>query len=102
MDTAGNVWEMAVSPYDPNTLVARGGAYFYDKNSASTVNRNLINKTFRHATVGFRVCALQRPTFSDRLHYPRVPSSGDERSASQPATFGQICFGPLLDVDSPM
>ena len=56
-DTVGNAFEMVLSPHDDAAIIARGGAYFYDKSSANAANRNVIYATFRHSTVGMRVCA---------------------------------------------
>ncbi|WP_276082564.1 nSTAND1 domain-containing NTPase [Nannocystis punicea] len=56
-DTIGNAYELTVSPYDHKQLNARGGAFYYNEFAARVPNRFEIAASFRHSTVGLRVCA---------------------------------------------
>jgi formylglycine-generating enzyme required for sulfatase activity len=56
-DLAGNVLEIVVSSEEPNRLVVRGGAYYFDAMSCRTNNRETIPSGFRDATAGIRICA---------------------------------------------
>ncbi|MDC0667880.1 bifunctional serine/threonine-protein kinase/formylglycine-generating enzyme family protein [Nannocystis radixulma] len=57
LDTIGNAYELVVSPFKPDQLGARGGAFYYNAFAAQAANRFEISRDFRHSTVGFRVCA---------------------------------------------
>ncbi|MBL9103779.1 MAG: SUMF1/EgtB/PvdO family nonheme iron enzyme [Myxococcales bacterium] len=56
-DTSGNVYEMTVSAHDPNAIVARGGAFFFDSFGSRIANRFPIEPNFRNYAMGLRVCA---------------------------------------------
>lgn len=56
-DTIGNAYELTVSPYDRKQLNARGGAFYYNEFAGRVANRFEIATSFRHSTVGLRVCA---------------------------------------------
>jgi formylglycine-generating enzyme required for sulfatase activity len=56
-DLAGNVLEIVVSSEEPDRLVVRGGAYYFDSMTCRSTNRETIPKGFRDATAGIRVCA---------------------------------------------
>jgi serine/threonine protein kinase/formylglycine-generating enzyme required for sulfatase activity len=56
-DTVGNAYEMTVSPHNPGQFNARGGAFYYNAFAARTASRFEIPASFRHSTVGLRVCA---------------------------------------------
>ena len=60
-DMAGNVWDMVASSVGDDNVVARGGAFFYDNATALAANRYEVDPTFRHSTVGLRVCATYPP-----------------------------------------
>jgi formylglycine-generating enzyme required for sulfatase activity len=54
-DLAGNVWEwVRATKGEP---VARGGAYYYDRNTSRSTNRQVPEPTLRDVTVGVRICA---------------------------------------------
>jgi serine/threonine protein kinase/formylglycine-generating enzyme required for sulfatase activity len=56
-DLAGNIFEWVASTLDPNEGVVRGGAYFYDKFSARSTNRTVVDRHYRDPRLGLRVCA---------------------------------------------
>ena len=56
-DMAGNVWEWTESSVDPEGHAARGGSFYFDRNSASTADRETPEPAFRDVSVGFRLCA---------------------------------------------
>jgi formylglycine-generating enzyme required for sulfatase activity len=56
-DTAGNVFELTVSDFDPGQRVARGGGFFFDKVTSRVVNRQVIDEGWRDSASGLRVCA---------------------------------------------
>jgi serine/threonine protein kinase/formylglycine-generating enzyme required for sulfatase activity len=56
-DMAGNVWEWTVSSVDPEGHAARGGSFYFDRNSARTEDRETPEPAFRDVSVGFRLCA---------------------------------------------
>ena len=60
-DTAGNVWEMVVSPHQHDVFVARGGSYFHEVWNAAATNRQQIAAEFRDTSVGLRACASLPP-----------------------------------------
>jgi formylglycine-generating enzyme required for sulfatase activity len=60
-DTVGNAYEMTVPQHKPDTMVVRGGAYFYDAWGARADNRFEVGRIFRHSTLGLRVCATWPP-----------------------------------------
>ena len=55
-DMAGNVFEMTVNLLGDGMFVGRGGAYYYDRKTASVANRQVIEPTFRFPGFGFRLC----------------------------------------------
>ncbi len=59
-DTMGNVYEWVTSSVVRDESVVRGGAFFFDKITGSTTNRNAVAPEFRHVTLGLRVCATPR------------------------------------------
>jgi formylglycine-generating enzyme required for sulfatase activity len=60
-DTVGNAYEMTVPQHSRDTMVVRGGAYFYDAWGARADNRFEVGTVFRHSTLGLRVCATWPP-----------------------------------------
>jgi len=56
-DMAGNVFEWTTSSLDPGKSVARGGAYFYDRMTARSTNRNPLEPGLRDPRLGLRICA---------------------------------------------
>jgi formylglycine-generating enzyme required for sulfatase activity/predicted Ser/Thr protein kinase len=60
-DTAGNIYELTLSPHTPDLFVARGGAFYFDVYASNIANRFEIPANFRHNTVGLRVCATWPP-----------------------------------------
>lgn len=56
-DTVGNVFEMVVSPWHRDGVVARGGAFFYEPWVARVVNRQPLALDYRETPFGMRVCA---------------------------------------------
>jgi len=61
LDMAGSVLEWVSSHDDSVGKVARGGGYLFDKNSASVLNRALLDPTIRIAKAGVRVCVTPSP-----------------------------------------
>ena len=60
-DTAGNVYELTISPHSRELMVARGGAFYFDVFASNIANRFEIPANLRHSTVGLRVCATWPP-----------------------------------------
>ncbi len=60
-DMVGNVWDMVASSRGDDKVVARGGAFFFDNATGLAANRYELDATFRHSTVGLRVCATYPP-----------------------------------------
>ena len=56
-DMAGNVWEWTRSALEVDGYVARGGSYYYGRNTARCTERAVTEPSFRDASVGLRVCA---------------------------------------------
>ena len=56
-DMAGNVWEWTVSALERGGYAARGGSYYYGRNTSRTPERAVTEPSFRDASVGLRVCA---------------------------------------------
>jgi formylglycine-generating enzyme required for sulfatase activity len=56
-DLAGNIIEMTTGLVDFSPIVARGGAYYWDKRSARATNREAMEPSLRYPTLGIRVCA---------------------------------------------
>jgi len=56
LDMTGSVLEWVSSEDDSSGKVARGGGYLFDKNSASVLNRALLDPTIRVTKAGVRVC----------------------------------------------
>ena len=56
-DMAGNVWEWAESSVTKGGIVARGGSYYFDVNTARVSNREEPEPSFRDVSVGLRLCA---------------------------------------------
>jgi formylglycine-generating enzyme required for sulfatase activity len=65
-DAAGNAWEWTVSAIDPTAIAARGGSFYFDRNSAMAAEREIPEPSFRDVSVGFRVCADPVPIGSLR------------------------------------
>jgi formylglycine-generating enzyme required for sulfatase activity len=61
VDTAGNAYELTMSPHNPALMVARGGAFYFDVFASNIANRFEIPANLRHNTVGLRVCATWSP-----------------------------------------
>jgi len=59
-DTVGNVFEWVTPARADGDSVARGGAFYFDKVTASAPNRNAVAVDFRDGTLGLRVCATPR------------------------------------------
>lgn len=55
-DMAGNVWEWVSPVFGGDDGIARGGAYFYDRISGTTVNRALLPPDAQDTSVGLRTC----------------------------------------------
>ena len=60
-DTVGNAYELTVAAHKSDIAVARGGAFFYDAFASRIANRFELPASFRHSTVGLRVCATWPP-----------------------------------------
>jgi len=60
-DTAGNVYELTLSPHNPELFVARGGAFYFDVFASNIANRFELPANLRHNTVGLRACATWPP-----------------------------------------
>lgn len=56
-DGTGNIFEITVSPFDPNVYVARGGAFFFDRVTSRLINRYKVDAEFSDSSFGLRVCA---------------------------------------------
>lgn len=56
-DLAGNALEWTVRAEDPLSAIGRGGAYFLNKTSITSVNRIILDPKFRDPQSGLRVCA---------------------------------------------
>jgi formylglycine-generating enzyme required for sulfatase activity len=56
-DLAGNVLEFVASAHNRGEIVIRGGAYYFKPVNSRSTNRNIVPRTFRDVTTGFRVCA---------------------------------------------
>ncbi|MBK9753623.1 MAG: SUMF1/EgtB/PvdO family nonheme iron enzyme [Nannocystis sp.] len=56
-DMSGNVFEWVTNQDGSGILIARGGGYLFDRNTASAVNRGTVDPNLRPAKVGLRVCA---------------------------------------------
>jgi eukaryotic-like serine/threonine-protein kinase len=57
-DAVGNVWEWTSSSLAPDEMVIRGGAFFFDEVTCSSMNRYVVpDPTMRDGTLGLRVCA---------------------------------------------
>ena len=61
MDMAGSVVEWVSSHDDSSGKVSRGGGYLFDKGSAYTANRGLLDPNIRIAKAGVRVCVTYSP-----------------------------------------
>jgi serine/threonine protein kinase/formylglycine-generating enzyme required for sulfatase activity len=59
-DLAGNIFEWVESTLDPREGIVRGGAYFYDKVTARSTNRGVVDRQYRDPRLGLRVCASLR------------------------------------------
>jgi len=56
-DMAGNVLEIVTAAGKSDSLVIRGGGYYFGAASARSTNRLPVPATFRDFATGFRVCA---------------------------------------------
>jgi formylglycine-generating enzyme required for sulfatase activity len=56
-DACGNVFEWTVSSLAPNEHALRGGAYYYDRTTVRSTNRQVAEPNIRDPNVGIRVCA---------------------------------------------
>ena len=56
-DLVGNVFEWVSSSLEEDAYVVRGGAFFYDRLTCRSANRVALDRGFRSATLGVRVCA---------------------------------------------
>ncbi len=56
-DMAGNVWEWTRSALAEGEYAARGGSFYFGRNSARCPEREITEPDFRDASVGLRVCA---------------------------------------------
>jgi formylglycine-generating enzyme required for sulfatase activity len=56
-DLVGNAFEWTLSTLAKDEYVARGGSSNFEPNSSAAMNRHIIGKTLREATLGLRVCA---------------------------------------------
>lgn len=56
-DAVGNVWEWTTSSFIPGELVTRGGAFFFEEVTCSSMNRFVPDPDLRDGTLGLRVCA---------------------------------------------
>ncbi len=61
LDATGNAFEIAVSPFDPNAKLVRGGGYFFDRSTVRLINRSLVDPSLRDSSFGLRVCATYKP-----------------------------------------
>ncbi len=59
-DTMGNVWEWVTPSVSRGESVVRGGAFYFDRLTASASNRGTVDPELRDGTVGLRVCATPR------------------------------------------
>jgi formylglycine-generating enzyme required for sulfatase activity len=60
-DMAGNVWEFVSDPAARSASIIRGGSYFQDRLSSSSVIYSLFSESLRDTTAGLRVCASLSP-----------------------------------------
>lgn len=60
-DMMGNAFEWVRVTAQPGAYSARGGSYFYDRNSNQVTNRQNPNAALREPGLGFRVCADVAP-----------------------------------------
>jgi formylglycine-generating enzyme required for sulfatase activity len=56
-DLAGNAFELVQSSLNRDETVARGGAFYYYRDTERATNREIVEPTMRNHMVGFRVCA---------------------------------------------
>jgi serine/threonine protein kinase/formylglycine-generating enzyme required for sulfatase activity len=56
-DACGNVFEWTVSSLAPNEHALRGGAYYYDRTTVRSTNRQVAEPNIRDPNVGIRICA---------------------------------------------
>jgi len=56
-DLAGNVWEWVRSVARDGEVVYRGGSWYQGDLSSRSTNREIAERTTRHAYHGFRLCA---------------------------------------------
>jgi serine/threonine protein kinase/formylglycine-generating enzyme required for sulfatase activity len=56
-DTCGNVFEWTASSLVPGEHALRGGAYYYDRTTVRSTNRQVAEPSIRDPNVGVRVCA---------------------------------------------
>ncbi|MCG8423258.1 MAG: protein kinase [Proteobacteria bacterium] len=55
-DMMGNIFEWTLSSVEPDTVLVRGGAYYYDETSALLNNRFILDSKLQDPTVGLRIC----------------------------------------------
>ena len=56
-DACGNVFEWTTSSLAPNEHALRGGAYYYDRTTVRSTNRQVAEPNIRDPNVGIRICA---------------------------------------------
>jgi formylglycine-generating enzyme required for sulfatase activity len=56
-DLAGGAWELTRSSLGDGEYILRGGSFFHERINAQSANRNVLEKSWRDATVGLRLCA---------------------------------------------
>jgi formylglycine-generating enzyme required for sulfatase activity len=56
-DACGNVFEWTTSSLVPGEHALRGGAYYYDRTTVRSTNRQVAEPNIRDPNVGIRVCA---------------------------------------------
>jgi formylglycine-generating enzyme required for sulfatase activity len=60
-DLAGNAFQWTTSSLAEGEYVARGGAYFYDRKTNQTTNRQVSPPSMIDVALGLRVCATWAP-----------------------------------------
>jgi formylglycine-generating enzyme required for sulfatase activity len=60
-DACGNVFEWTTSSLTTGEHALRGGAYYYDRTTVRSTNRQVAEPTIRDPNVGIRICASVDP-----------------------------------------
>lgn len=67
LDAAGNVWEWTRSAWHPDEAVIRGGAWYYERFTNRSDNREVVEPKIHDLLLGLRVCAPPpQDTLEDR------------------------------------